>query len=283
MRLAAKAALEEFLEQKQGMLVRFIEKKYPRLRDQAEDVVQQVLCEVLEHLHKESVIGQQLRMRLEERHQRLGDWGQVWSRYLFQLLSWRAVDVLRKWERKLVLSLADAPTGWEPVASSLSPSTVLGEAQEHQRRIELLSDLLRGFCRWCESRRAGGQMKEVYERRLRGQEPSAIAQELRLPVNTVHQYLSRARAWLQEQVAQRDPRHSVFGPVLGQGNQTNSPSKGASSFAEVLRLAVEEIGALCPSPERLQAHCQGKDQAPDIDYHLKHCRLCQVDRQALLS
>lgn len=92
-----------------------------------------------------------------------------------------------------------------------------------------------------------------------------------------------APAWLQEQVEQRDPRHAVLGPVLGQRPRTSAPNKGADSFAEVPRLAVEEMGALCPSLERLEAHCRGKDQAQDIDYHLKHCRLCQVDRQVLLS
>lgn len=53
------------------------------------------------------------------------------------------------------------------------------------------------------------------------------------------------------------------------------------SFADVVRWVVEELGAMCPSAERLMAY-RLRPEAPeyrDIHYHVEEagCRLCRAE------
>ncbi len=53
------------------------------------------------------------------------------------------------------------------------------------------------------------------------------------------------------------------------------------SFEDVVRLVIEELGALCPSLERLAAY-RLRPNAPefsDVRYHIReaHCQLCRTE------
>ncbi|MGQ9574612.1 MAG: hypothetical protein ACUVUC_04790 [Thermoguttaceae bacterium] len=62
----------------------------------------------------------------------------------------------------------------------------------------------------------------------------------------------------------------------------SGPLPPLASFAEVAHWVIDELGALCPSPERLRAyyaHPQpGRDR--DIRYHVEEagCRICRAER-----
>ena len=57
------------------------------------------------------------------------------------------------------------------------------------------------------------------------------------------------------------------------------------SFGEVVRWVVEELGAMCPSPERLAAYARDPEasDSSDVRYHVEEagCRLCQVELEQL--
>ena len=62
-----------------------------------------------------------------------------------------------------------------------------------------------------------------------------------------------------------------------------TPTPELRSFGDVVRWVIDELGAMCPSPERLQAH-RRTPEAPalrDVRYHVEEagCRLCRVDLQ----
>ena len=62
-----------------------------------------------------------------------------------------------------------------------------------------------------------------------------------------------------------------------------TPMPALRSFDDVVRWVIDELGAMCPSPERLHAYRRTPD-APafrDVRYHVEEagCRLCRADLQ----
>lgn len=55
-----------------------------------------------------------------------------------------------------------------------------------------------------------------------------------------------------------------------------------NSFGDVVRWVVEELGAFCPSPERLAGYWLNPDapQYQDIRYHVEEagCPICRAER-----
>ncbi len=65
----------------------------------------------------------------------------------------------------------------------------------------------------------------------------------------------------------------------------SEPLPQLSSFAEVVRWVIEELGALCPSPERLAAYHAHPHAAEyrDVRYHVEEagCPICRAEREAI--
>ncbi|MCL6508920.1 MAG: hypothetical protein K6T59_18080, partial [Bryobacteraceae bacterium] len=154
----------------------------------------------------------------------------------------------------------------------------------------LLSDVLREFTAWCESsqRRGGPLMKELYERRVRGQEMAQIVQAMGLMRNSADQMLKRARDWVLERIRQRDVDQTVFQTILrGHAHKcaVSVPIGGVraefNSFEDVLRFVVDEMGALCPDPLRVQKYAQNPNNEGfcDVRYHVEEagCRHCREE------
>ena len=62
-----------------------------------------------------------------------------------------------------------------------------------------------------------------------------------------------------------------------------TPMPDLPSFGDVVRWVIDELGAMCPSLERLQAY-RRMPEAPalrDVRYHVEEasCRLCRADLQ----
>ena len=59
------------------------------------------------------------------------------------------------------------------------------------------------------------------------------------------------------------------------------------SFTDVVRWVIEELGALCPSPERLSAYAQDPTAAEyrDVRYHVEEarCAICRAQLDAPAS
>ncbi len=275
--------LQTFLDGRgRERLERFLVSRFPRLRSSADDVIQDVLLELLQ--------SQETPKDAEDREQ--------WFRFLCQRIRWRAIDRLRQIERHALFSLAQrgASDGGsskrsdsdDPADGGAGPAVVALEAERRGRQVLLLSDVLREFTRWCESRTGGFRMKELYERRLRGQSPSTIMEAMQISRAAYDQSLKRARTWILERVKQQDVHRSVFQTVLVGRQQEpievqvpfGAVTATFSSFDDVVAFAVEEMGALCPSPERLDAYLRTPDAAElaDIRYHVEEtgCRMCQT-------
>lgn len=223
------AALERCLARGgQQTLCAYIAHSFPRLRDWAEDLVQAVLQEVLEGARRASPGGVAFLIRAFEheaalwRSQGVGE-EQCWLRYLRRRVKWRAIDWLRQAEHRalVVLGNEDGSDTDQPQADlsdsrQLSPSAYHEEAGRRREQVLLLSDVLREFTDWCEEpgRRGGATMKELYERRVRGQGPSQIAAAMGLTRNTMDQTLKRAREWIMERIRRLDVDQSVFRTIF---------------------------------------------------------------------
>lgn len=179
---------------------------FPRLRDEAEDILQDAITETLH------------RVRTEGFRPQAG-----WYAYLRWLAKQRALDRLRCCERRVFhrLSLgspaedsdcATAREDWRhgPVDPRPVPSQSLEEAERRGRQGLLLSNVLQQFCHWCESRPERGRIKEAYERSLRGQPPAQIATAMGLAPAEVYTLLNQARNWVVERIRQTDVDRSVF-------------------------------------------------------------------------
>jgi len=195
--------------------------------------------------------------------------------------------------------LGSDQAAWEPADKRPSPSAELAEHQRRTRQGLMLSDVLAAFCRWCEGRPEGLKMKEAYERSLRGERPADIAAAMGMSRAGVDTSLSRARQWVLQRVRQADVDQSVFltlhrrvpPPALPSQRQSPAPATAqraqpdwpqVHSFADVVRWVIEELGAMCPSPERLAAYL-ADPAAPeyrDLRYHVEEvgCPLCRADQ-----
>ncbi len=273
----------------------FLEQGYPTLKREnlVDDVVQTVFSELLEALKGG--------MRVE---------GSL-SSWLKQRAKWRATDLLRQRELLLFQELAggedaeEASTPLDPTGREPPPDRGVLESERRTRQGLALSQILSEFASECERLPAGYLRKTIYERALRGESPQAIAESLRLKRNTVDQHLKRARDWIVARIKQKDVNRSVFrtffagsstspppspaipsgGPQLGQASKAvgASPPTGRSgwTFEAVVRWVIEEMGALCPSSERLAAYL-ANPQSPefiDVQYHVRQagCCICNAE------
>jgi hypothetical protein len=59
------------------------------------------------------------------------------------------------------------------------------------------------------------------------------------------------------------------------------PPQQLGTFAEVVRWVIHELGALCPSPERLEAYrvCPQGAELHDVRYHVEEagCPICRAE------
>jgi DNA-directed RNA polymerase specialized sigma24 family protein len=224
------------------------------------------------------------------------DWPAAWGNYLRSLAKWRSIDQLRRQvELPGLLQLANdsssdlAQTLQNFPDSDAPPDVIVQEAERRQRQARLLSEILKGFVIWCEEVPTRSQTKEVYERRLRGQSPNEIAEAMQITRNHVDVIVKRARDRIDGQIRQRDPRKSVFMTLLlGQPMAKRpavSPGSRFSRFEDVLHFVISEMGALCPSEERLWQYVRDKTRPEfsDIRYHVQVCRICQVELSRWLA
>jgi DNA-directed RNA polymerase specialized sigma24 family protein len=166
----------------------------------------------------------------------------------------------------------------QPIAdrAALTPSQLLEVAERGERRRTLVSDLLRDYMKHVERYRMWVQA-EVFERSLRGQTAARIATEMPLHPQRVYEQRARAFEWLRSQCDERDRRGSIlasaFQPTQACGSELQSPQR-PRRMGDVIRWAVDTVGALCPSPERLAA------RGPDVDYHLRLARWASDDTSA---
>ena len=195
-------------------LVTYIVRGFPRLADEAEDLLQQAWLEARRRVVDEGFRPQN-----------------GWESWLRAVIRSRAIDRLRALERQVFLSLqagatgvsADRP-GNEPPSPLPSPSREVVEQERRRRQGLLLSEVLAEFCRWCERKAPGsGQagrlaLKEAYERSLHGQSPADIAAAMGVPREAVYQWLHQARQWVYRRIGDKDIDRSVFLTLYGEGH-----------------------------------------------------------------
>ncbi len=200
------AELTEAFSAHQAALRRWLTQAFRRLKDEADDILQDALAETLR------------RVRTEAFRPQAG-----WAGYLRMVARHRAIDRLRSWERRLFRHLGaggscgDFGTSGGRVGDPLpfaepapGPPTQLAEAERRSRQGLLLSEVLEEFSRWCESRPDRLRIKEAYERSLRGQQPAEIAAGLGVSSSEVYTLLNRARQWVFQRIRQADVDRSVF-------------------------------------------------------------------------
>jgi RNA polymerase sigma factor (sigma-70 family) len=195
--MTPKEEFSAFCKENISTLCEDLARKFRRLAGEAEDLVSQAVLQTLE----------KIRMDKDFRPEN------GWRRWVWVVASNRALDRLKQCEHAAYAVMM--PQGHnaevlQPVDPALSPSEACTEKERRERQSVGFSEVLREFCRWCESRPNGHKMKEVYERSLRGQKPAAIAKETGLARGTVDQHLKRARDWLLDRVRQADVHQSVF-------------------------------------------------------------------------
>ncbi|MCR4415325.1 MAG: sigma-70 family RNA polymerase sigma factor [Thermoguttaceae bacterium] len=206
-RLPNQESFEAFFDRHHAELASYAKRKFPRLADEAEDLVQQAVAETLQRLRHGA-------FRPEA----------GWQPWLRSLITHRAIDRLRQWERRALARLAgqgtsrDAGDARGAAAGSLEvadceglgPPTQLAEAERRARQGLLLSQVLAEFCRWSERRPDRLALKEAYERSLRGQSAAQIAMAMGLDRQRIDQLLHRARTWVLDRVREADVDRSVF-------------------------------------------------------------------------
>ncbi len=188
---------ENLLEDYRKPLLKFLECGFPRLKDEVEDLVQRVFAEALECGFDKKLDAVQLR------------------RWLYTTVRRRAIDYLRKWERRAFIQLAQKQShsdlsGAVEEEGGAGPQTQALEEERRQRQGVLLSQVLQEFVRWCESSPRRILLKEAYERALRGQSASQIAQAMQVSSQQVYQWCSDARCWIYDRIIQKDIDRTVF-------------------------------------------------------------------------
>lgn len=269
---------------------------FPQLQADVEDLFHEVLLEGLEKARREGFLP-----------------GQGWAAWLRWMIRNRALDRLRVRERELFSSWTQRQgTSYQPDVPDPSPlpSRVVTEHERRQRQGVLLSQVLAEFTRWCEARADGFRMKTIYERRVRGESPEAIARDLGVSRNTVDVTVKRAREWIYGRICQVDVDYTVFQTLHegrtppadrappGRGEKNSpavrppvvraSPPRGSTegvpsspaSLADVVHWVVTELGAFCPSPERLAAYRRTPHipELEDVRYHVEvvKCKICSA-------
>ena len=200
------AELTAVFETHRAALSAWVERAFPRLAGQADDLVQEALLETLRRVRDERFSPQV-----------------DWLKWLRVLTRSRALDRLRGWERRVFRHLSSGSgrddTGQAMQDSSANPLVVdrepdpqsdLTQRERRGRQGLLLSQVLQQFCRWCEARSERAAVKEAYERSLRGQQPAEIAEAMGISPARVYEHLNRARSWLFDRIRQADVERSVF-------------------------------------------------------------------------
>ena len=207
-----------------------------------------------------------------------------WKTYLTRAAINATIVRLRELERNWFQSLADGsgePAGPAIACAMPGSSAIADESDRRGRQTLLLSDILREYVARCEEKNMQTQ-KEIYERRLRGQEPAQIATQMDVSEDNVYQHLKRARDWVMDRIQQADVHRTVFQTFLRPHRDipaaTHLPDHVPKNFHEVLQRVVHEAGALCPSDARLTLYRASPDEAElrDVRYHVEvaGCPLC---------
>ena len=216
-----------------------------------------------------------------------------WLPWLRTVSRYRAIDFLRhreQWSLDALLRNVPADSdssspAWHPADPALTPSSVLRQDEQAERRRVLVSDILAAYVQHVE-RYGMHVQREVFERSLRGQEPAQAAREMELTVQRVYEQRSKAFAWVRAEVQRRDTRGSILASVFGDRPAAgDSPQIPPRRLHDLIHLAVDQVGALCPSDRRLdeyRAHARltapqreaRRDAAipADIRYHIVEAR-----------
>ena len=308
--------LTEVYQSALGSLQDWLVRSFPRLRNDAEDILQSAYLELIQRVRIQGVSP-----------------GTNWETALRQLARQRAIDRLRSVEYRIFRQMTggtdedtetgeDMPQVSENVEGRMPPP--VAEVATRERRTRqglLLSNVLEEFCSWCESVPSRLVIREAYERSLRGQKPAEIAEAMGLPAVQVHSLLHQAREWVYERVKKHDVNRSVFltlhrrkkedrppeapnvvrkqvcspgrglkdqfaggkslsEPPMAGENRADLPMPAFSTLADVVHWVIEELGAMCPSPGRLQDFAE-RPNAPefrDVRFHVAvaQCKLCQA-------
>jgi len=294
--MKAEDDLHTIAVREKGAIIAACVQAFPQLQADAEDLFHEVLLEGLEKARTESFVP-----------------GQGWAAWLRWMIRNRALDRLRVRERELFSSWTQRQgTCWQPEVPDPSPlpSSLVAERERRKRQGLLLSQVLAEFTRWCEARADGFRMKTIYERRVRGESPEAIARDLGISRNTVDVMVKRAREWIYGRICQVDVDYTVFqtlhagrtppaeiepsgrreknSPVAGPplkgaslpGASAKNPPSSPASLADVVHWVVTELGAFCPSPERLAAYRRTPhiSELEDVRYHVEvvKCKICSA-------
>ena len=207
-----------------------------------------------------------------------------WKTYLTRAAINAAIARLRELERNWFQSLATgADESAVPAIASAMPSSsaIADESDRRDRQSLLLSDILREYVSRCEEQKMHTQ-KEIYERSLRGQKPTRIADEMGVSEDNIYQAKKRARDWVMDRIQAADVNRTVFQTFLRPHRDipaaTHLPDHVPCNFSEVLHRVVHEAGALCPSDGRLARYHVTPNAAElrDVRYHLEEagCPLC---------
>lgn len=196
-------------------LRQYLERAFPRLQSEAEDILQEAFLEAVERCQAADSPP------VED-----------WASWFRAVVRHRAIDRLREWERRAFRRLSGQSTSssssrgedssaaqrgsQDPSDPSPGPATQAAEKQRRHRQGLLLSEVLVAFCRFCEAKPTRLPMKEAYERVLRGQKPQEIAAAMHLDPDLVHQLLYRARQWILKRIQQADVDQSVFITLFAQ-------------------------------------------------------------------
>ena len=184
------------------------------------------------------------------------------------------LDWLRRRERESLVAFDSQPDGgWHaPDLNQHEPPSLVLRREKETRREKLVSDVLRDFTAESETLKRFRE-HEVMERSLRGESRSQIAQELGLEIGTVYTALSRANQRLMKHVAHKDVRQSI-------STTFHSEASNHASLVDLIRWTIEQAGAMCPSPKRLeqflhQSESQQRLQT-DLWFHVRtaKCTLC---------
>jgi DNA-directed RNA polymerase specialized sigma24 family protein len=166
----------------------------------------------------------------------------------------------------------------------------------------------------CYERLLRGQKFEEIEKGMKDQRGMPVSR------NTLYQWRNRAFEAIHERIRKADVNQSVFLTMLGRGSDVDgagskdqdrsaesparqcrdadssaptnrpSPKQGVAMpeirrFGDIVRWVIEEMGALCPSLERLKEYAK-RPEAPefsDILYHVEEagCRHCRIELDLL--
>lgn len=302
--------LETTYRAERARLVRQLGWLFPSLNtDECEDLVQLAFMQALQELAKPEFVlrgpgAKGIDADRPDRDQSPLSSPVRWLPWLRTVSRYRAIDFLRhreEWSLDALLRNVPARSdssspAWQPADPALTPSSVLRQGEQAERRRVLVSDILAAYVQHVE-RYGMHVQREVFERSLRGQEPPDVAADMELSVQRVYEQRSKAFAWVRAEVQRRDTRGSILASVFGDRPAAgDSPQIPPRRLHDLIHLAVDQLGALCPSDRRLdeyRVHTRltapgypragveaRRDAAPptDIHYHIIEARWYLDDR-----